>query len=619
VVGRVVDAAGRAVAGVRVHAFPEGRERDSALCPPEAAADGGAAASTTDADGGYRLPIVPASAKGPAPLTVVAQRPDVPGPRHGDVVVEVEAGRTARAPDLVVVGPSEPAAAHVVVRVLDANGGALAGATAVADGDPGAAFRAPRSGRDGRVRVALPRRATPDAALSLVVRAPAHGPATLHVPTDAADGATFDVTLTRGHVVAGRVRFADGRPAALAWVWAYDATDSVGDFLDRVDSAPSGGARTPPPRALSLVPTDADGRFRFDDLPAGAFHLTAHAPETRADGPPPAVVRTVPTGTTDVDLRFAPVEATAGPVTLRVVDAATGRPIVAATVVFEPAAPPADAPEAHDAPALYRFVDGQFVPRTTAPTPAPRAPGDFVTSGGRPGPYDVVVRAPGYLATRLGGVSVGPEGATLPTVRLSRGVHVHGRVAWPEGDAGVDRVVTFVRDDDGDDAPIVAPVIDGAFDASGFRPGRYRVRSDPPPGRRGRPVPLLRADDARVVVPPARDEVVADLAFVAAGTLRVRCGDPRLPPADWTGGKASAAQAEVGRRSAVTITTSAGAVVHRIAPLPRGVPLDEGTLLVLPGDYVVRLEGPDDVGAERRVTVGAGAWVDVELGRPANR
>ncbi len=152
VVGRVVDAAGGAVAGVRVHAFPEGRERDSALCPPEAAAAGGAAASTTDADGGYRLPIVPASAKGPVPLTVVAQRPGVPGLRHGDAVVSVEAGRTARAPDLVVVGPSEPAATHVVVRVLDANGGALAGATAVADGDPGAAYRAPRSGRDGRVR-----------------------------------------------------------------------------------------------------------------------------------------------------------------------------------------------------------------------------------------------------------------------------------------------------------------------------------------------------------------------------------------------------------------------------------------------------------------------------------
>jgi hypothetical protein len=59
-------------------------------------------------------------------------------------------------------------------------------------------------------------------------------------------------------------------------------------------------------------------------------------------------------------------------------------------------------------------------------------------------------------------------------------------------------------------------------------------------------------------------------------------------------------------------------VLRRIAPL-RGVPLDEGTLLVVPGDYVVRLEGPDDVGAERRVSVGAGAWVDVELGRPANR
>lgn len=614
VVGRVVTRAGTPVAGASVIAGAEGEPRTPAA-PPSPRDGGDGRWTRTAADGTFRLGRVPASARGPFRLQLSARPPGAISGGPATATVDVEPGREARVADLVLDVAAE-GGDGVTLLVRRDDGRPVAGATAFARRAHGMipAVKG-RSGADGRL--AVPRAWLPvgPAATTFEVRAPGFALAVVDVPTDTAAGAEVPVTLSPGHAVTGRVQTEAGAPAARAWVTAYPADGPVSGLVAAVRDAGVPGVTGP--AALGTVPTDDEGRFVLRDLPPGPYHLLAFlavdvAGASRAE---PGTRGDVPTDASDVELTVPAPPPRAAPVTLRVVDEATGRPVGLATVTVTPTE--GDAPTA---PTVVRRGDVAITLPNAQDTPraVPTSLGGFETVGGAPGTYDVTVRAPGYAEAVLAGVTFPTVPTTLPPVRLTRGVRVRGRVALPEGAAPTDRTITFQRVDrptSGVSFPLDA---DGRFDGTGLLAGAYRVVVRAAERSFRRASVWVPDRDDPVVVPEGRPEVEVEVAVVAAGVLRVRADDPRLPPAPYEG-VATAEQRAFGAGCTLTITAPDGHEVRTAPSLAAGLPLEFQQVSLRPGTYTVRLTLPGGEVDRRTVEVEAGAYARVSVGTPPPR
>ena len=267
--GRVVDDRdGTPLAAVRVEATRSDREplvRAGRLVRPSV---------VTDATGSFRVDGLPPgrfdlefTSQRHARSVVAALEP-TPEPAAGSRV-EPTSFRLKPAPevDFTVRDPSGRPLPDAEVEMLpaDHDGTSLKELLLRATG----AGKRLATRTDANGRGTLP---TAEPAFRLLVRTAQHathlGPA-LTVPTGQARFAAPDLTLTRGGTIGGRCTDAAGRP--------------VPDLLLRAEPTGPG-----PARMFEQTRADADGRYRFGPLAAGAWLVTA---------PPRGIAGRVPTAT----------------------------------------------------------------------------------------------------------------------------------------------------------------------------------------------------------------------------------------------------------------------------------------------------------------------------------
>jgi protocatechuate 3,4-dioxygenase beta subunit len=231
-----------------------------------------------------------------------------------------------------------------------------------------------------------------------------------------------DVKLDAVGVIAGKVEWEDGKPAADIRVFAVEARRESGMVI----SAKSG----------------VDGSFRLEHVPGNDLRLSAFVPgiPVRPTGP------TVP-GTTDVVLRLP----LTGALTGRVVRKADGQAVQRFGVLLEP-----QGDEDFTARALRRMMGTAVGPQGfVSPDGAFRVP---VLAEGT---YVVVVQAAGF-----------PEGRSAPVVVPAAGTGDAGTIALVEGNG----VAGVVRTANGE--PVAnAEVYLVAYDA-GSAPGEVHIEVD---------------------------------------------------------------------------------------------------------------------------------------------
>lgn len=376
--GRVVWADGRPFAGAVVVAPLPG-----AGFPGWAghASHPDAAAAPLAADGAFRLEGLRAgtyAVRAVSPLGFAAQGPPVTLPSTGPYTLRVEA-----------VG--EP----LEVRVLDAvSGAALAGASVVAASQQGRAglFHLLTTDGDGRAAaLALARPA------GLTVEAPGYGPVYRTVPSGPRE---LTVRLVRTGRVAGRVAFADGRPAAGCTVVASSPSSQ------RVETT-----------------ADGDGRYALEDLAAGGWLVFAggdgavspEVAEVRGGGYNPLVVELAGGASVTRDLVVVAAVELRG----RVLDA-DGAPVAGARVWHN--TQPAEDGDWQVAQALVnrlRLTDeqGAFAFRDAAPGFTVR----------------LTVAAPGHPQAASGPHLLSSAAPTEVEIRLARPRHADVTVLFEDG------------------------------------------------------------------------------------------------------------------------------------------------------------------------------------------
>ncbi len=239
-----------------------------------------------------------------------------------------------------------------------------------------------------------------------------------------------DIVLPPGAVLAGRVVDGERRPVAGARVRVGPAPPTLPDIPGvRVTALPAPTSRRlpgfgPPP---DVVVTDAQGRFRFDDLRAGEHVLSVTHPR-HADG----TLGPVRTDRDDLEITL-PDE---GRIALVLVDALSGAPVADARIDVRLAV--------EDAVALD--MDSSFLPTDVVadgpPLPVrgaelddepPPGPGVHVARPVDARTRHVRVRAEGYdeLETTLPGVA--PGGLATHVLRLVPATAVAGRVVDASG------------------------------------------------------------------------------------------------------------------------------------------------------------------------------------------
>lgn len=628
--GRVVTSAGRPLAGATVYA---GKTSGSgAMVPPSVAAAGEGPWTKSAADGTYRLAAVPAGSRG-ATRVILSGYPSHPAPAFRQppkLELDVVADQETQAPDLVFeaaeVVPTSAAGAFTL-RIKDPDGRPIAGATWIGTGQQ-AIFRpdlGTRSDRDGVLRVPISPPRPGARAGTLVVMARGFAPSAVEAPLEAKADTEVPVILSPARRITGRVLSADRTPPpASARVSVYNAAVPIDDLLPK-PGTPAWMPRAPRPTDPPLVAYASaavaeDGSFVVEDLPEGPYHVIASA---GAGGPqrtaatPPATLANVATDATGLELVLgAPTRPEGGRILGTVVDAETGRPVGTIDVVATRRRTADDPPPG---PTMFRSADGTSVYSMgpTGPIVTLTSPGRYEATGTEPGTYDLVVKATGYVPARVDGVSVATTDVEVPTVRLSRGLRVHGRVRLPDGETPLDRTLTFVAERTGPDAVAGSVVLTstGTYELTGLTPGRYRVVATGSGFVRPPIAALVRAGDEPVVLPERTNDVELALDLVLAGTLRITVTDPRLPSPPWMGRPASDAQAAFGKGSSLTVTRADGTVVQHVAALTEGVPAAVGFLNLLPGTYRVRLSMPAGEVDERTVEVAPGAAAAVSLGQ----
>jgi hypothetical protein len=552
--GRVLDAAGRTLAGIEVQATPSDF---GALFFPDWIEGLPAWRRETGADGRFRLDGVPASRPGPVVVRVWA-RP--PGFDTGfSVDVPVAAGQDAEAPDLVV-----GAVPAVDLVVTDGDGRPVWGAVPsvqVID----RFLREQRTGPDGRVRVHFHRHAAEAPPVRLLVRARGYA-ATVSAPVLPSETAPplVAVALGPGFRASGRVRTAAGGPAAGARVTAAHPRLGAAEVCG---PAPESAALLAPgnERIHASVRADEQGRFELVDLPPGPWRLVAR--EREEDGPVDAT-SVVAAGAGEVVL------------TLPLRREEPGTALEGSVREDGTDVPPID----------FRVWIGEGPGRIEARKTAPgRFRFDRVPWGG----WVVRATAPGFLSHVGEPMALGPGDAPRPVdVRLVRGIVLRGRVEGPPGLDLAGGRLAFLPDD-GSSASWGRFERDGSYEVGGLRPGRHKLFAFYPSGE----PPLAPIAGHDFLVPRAAGELRHDLTVGIGATLWIEL--PRSAPAPAAGER-------------LEIRDGAGLVVCEERELAAGTSF---ALPLRPGVWTARLTAPGRERWERTVRLAPGDRARVTLER----
>jgi hypothetical protein len=236
--------------------------------------------------------------------------------------------------------------------------------------------------------------------------------------------------------------------------------------------------------------------------------------------------------------------------------------------------------------------------------------GKFRIEGLPAGLWTLRVKASGYADFEQEVEVVPGAPAVKLAAAMSRGAAVAGRIREAGGTSLSGANVTFASESvaaiGGATWVSASLAADGSFRATGFKPGAYRMNVGMSTSG-AESAWFLPQDGGRVVIEAAADEVRVDAVVFAAGALRIDLPqDPRLPPGPWAGGRATPEQERFGAAARLEIRDASGKVVRETTGLFQGYAGPLGYVILLPGDYVVRLELPGAEPREERAAVEAG-------------
>jgi len=406
------------------------------------------------------------------------------------------------------------------------------------------------------------------------------------------------VRLRRGHGLAGvvtpeggplpegtRVYVGDGRlTPAQAFPWAFR------------DHAPS-----PVPedslQEYGSVAAGPDGAFEFSGLPDGPYHvLVFWQPRSSNPVETPAPLLSlrsdVPADARDANVVFhVPPVVLARDIDLHVVDADTGEPALRPWGELVTAG-------LSTAPGAHHAYGRRF------------APGILRFPGVVAGRYLFYGGAEGYVTTKVDPVVVeATEGVPLPVVKVRHGARIVGKVTVPDGGPLKGQVMIEPYDSNVGKVVVTADA-NGAFEAAGLPPGKYRVTAV------SGVVPEFAsyAGDPVSLVDVAADstEIRLDGAWVVAGTVSVVAKGARFVGASPQGLLTPAQVADL-KDVVFDVADSSGRVVqHRSGFSTSDVRIEFAGRLP-PGTYLARLSVPGEPVRERRFDVVAGKKVNVLL------
>lgn len=377
IAGRVLDGAGRPVAGAAVHASPVAWRPGLSMDNPVV---------KTRADGGfllYGLPLgtcrLSVSRAGFAPASTVAEAA-APDSRTG-VTIVLSAGKTASG--RVVDEQGKPIAGAAVSLTSEEQSAAQESYQAVTDA--AGAFHLDHLAA-GRFRLQAARSGF----------APASVPG-IEIPDEPGEVSLEEIRMEAGAVIEGRVTDPRGAPVSQALV-----------FAQKGEMPPSGDLPDESPALREPLMTGLDGRFRLNDLPRGvAFDF-----QVRRDGFAPANLPGVTAPTAEpLRIELRPARRLTG----RVLDA-DGAPLAGATVL------PIDTGAGLGEISLS--LGGMDGGRGGTDTE-----GFFTVSDLTPGVSSFVVRASGYRPALLRNVPIPEDRDAGPVeVTLEKGATLTGRV-----------------------------------------------------------------------------------------------------------------------------------------------------------------------------------------------
>jgi hypothetical protein len=391
------------------------------------------------------------------------------GARVEGVEIRLDSGATIEGR---VTEPGGAGVAGVAIRWHPPDGNPLAamfGALGGADDTPHATTEA-----DGRYRIpgVVPGKVVVDARRAGFLPAK-------HAGLTAERGATLtvDVTLDRGAAIAGTVVDPAGRGVAGAQVRCSREGDLGMAFLGQEDRGGSGVA-------------DAEGRFRIEGLGAGKHAVRATAKGLVQE----ATVEAVAGAAEAVVLRLVP------EVSLSVLVTCGGRPVAGAHVELQREGELRPAEEAGEHIDVSFDVHEAMAAAENSGTTG--ADGRFVAKRVRSGTYTVTVEpdedapAPAnVLRTELKGVA---SNAGEVVVACPPGLEIRGTVLGADGRPAAKGTVTVSNsmddeepdgsEDGGEDSEDDEDtqvwrefrIVDGAFIATGLRPGKYDLEIEVP-------------------------------------------------------------------------------------------------------------------------------------------
>ena len=583
--GRVVDGAGRPVAGAQVLFFPAvGGAAFAARGFPSSVEGVPGDSVISDGEGKFRLIGVAVPAEGVSGRLIAGISRQAWGMGRGgravaDVRLEVPGVLTT--PDLVLV-PIE--CDWVRVRVTRGDGSPVRGA--LVDGGEPYSRQVPTDAA-GTAMLGFSRGGGERA---ITIGAAGFGLGR----TKATPGPSFEdpvevvVVMEPGRTIEGIVVHPDGTPVDDAGVWIKDGDVPLEDAfpLDPMAVAKH-------PRLLcTLCVTGPDGKFAFTELPDSPFHLRAFRNAARRTLLTPPL-GFVPAGTTDVRLVLpSEDQGPTGALAVTVTGAADGRPVERAWVFFQSAA--------------GRFVawSGKDGVARIAEIPAGRG--------------TLRAWAEGWREAAVDGVEVSSGGGPAAmAISLERGAAVVGSLA--DG-AGVRVEVVPVE---GNGWPLRNPsavvLADGSFRIEGVPPGRWRLQAF-----RGERIGefLYPAEVWRTPVPWAPSPLVVGtgdtevrvvLEAAATAILFLVPKDPRLPTPYAPAGVNDPMKERCGREARLEVRDAGGALVASQVGLGRAFAGPLSSLVLPPGAYTVRLLIPGAEPREERVDLAGDTSTTVDF------
>lgn len=469
--GKVVDAAGAAVAGASVKATsdasnPMGFDLEEMMAGMFGG--GGAETVTTDANGAYELTVTPGKSVRVAATAagfVEGKSDSLRGDAGARVAVaDLTLSRGATLEGVVTAAGAPVADAEVTWAA--AGPGMFGGMRAAMLGASGGAPSL-RTDAEGRFRTS----GVKPGKVDVTVRKEGFRPSvTKNVAAADGNTATVDVTLDPGVAVTGLVLGPSGTPLAGASVRCtkVQAQTGRGAMGFRMDRAPdeSGSATSGP-----------DGAFTMSGLAPGSYEVRASAkgmltndPVTTAAGSPCTV-------------RLAEALRIAGFVRCN------GRPVAGVEVGAEPQDDGAGDPMARMRARMAAMEDSMASGSFTSMNATTNADGAFEIGGLRPGAYVLSVEdddgTRGIQPAKVTGVAAGTLGVQ---VECKAGLEIHGSVTLPDGTLAKGGTVSAEPADadveaetDEDPAAPALPtsgtgkVRDGAFRVGGLAPGKYTL------------------------------------------------------------------------------------------------------------------------------------------------